>query len=118
LTLVPLLDQPCRGNPRESDAWIGQTYLLPGGLARPSGPDRFRYVLRVSASPRGGEIHEHDLLLIENMTRAAAAELAACWCVVKLASAVELRKIGAGRMAGEIWGRCVALVWRELPGPS
>jgi transcriptional regulator with XRE-family HTH domain len=116
---LPLLDAPCPGNPLDAAAWASSTHPVPRNLARPSAPDCRRYVLRIDADAAGREFRKGDLVLVENLPDPSFSDLVGCWCTVGTGEEAVLRCVTRGtRARGSIWGRCVALVWRELPGPS
>lgn len=118
LVPVPLLERPCPGNPLDSDQWLGSFHPLPRGLARPSAPDRYRYVLRVSSCASEGEVRRGDLVLVENLPKPNIRELENCWCTALIRRKATVLQLKVSHQAAgvQIWGRCLGVVWRALPG--
>lgn len=117
LTSLPLLDRPCRGNPLDSDRWVGSTHSVPRSLARPDAVRGFRYVLKVEDCGRKGEIRDGDLLLVENVLKPSVEELTGRWCIVSISGKTTFRKIkitSSDRTRGDVWGWCVGILWRAL----
>ena len=119
MTPVPLLDRPCQGNPLDSEFWVGSTHPLPRGMARPAAPDRYRYVLRIAGCGCTRAIHDDDRVLVENLPGPDPHDFVGCWCVVETHEGGVIRQIrpsDPGRAV--IWGRCLGIVWRQLPNPG
>lgn len=112
---LPILDHPCQGNPLDSDRWVGSTHPLPRSLARPSSPNSYRYVLRVSDAGKTGEMRDGDLVLVENSPAGETPDLTGCWCAIRTGNTLKWRLIrDPSQTRGEIWGRCLGIVWREM----
>lgn len=119
MTPLPLLDQPCKGNPLDCGAWAGSTHPVPRGQARPTAPDLHRYVLRVSGQGSRGGIRDGDLVVVETLSPQSSLELGGCWCIVVTDNVSRIRQFRKSeRPRGEVWGWCLGIVWRPFPPPD
>ena len=116
--MLPLLDEPCRGNPLNSNVWPGSVHPVPRGQAQPTVASRYRYVLRVSIHGQTGDIRDGDLIVVETLEAAESAAAAECVGVVVNGDGFEVRKPRKSDLSGsKVWGWCVGIVWRRLPAP-